>query len=256
MPSYKLKIQYNGAGFFGWQEQPDCKTVQGELNKALRTLSKTGEVKSMGSGRTDRGVHALEQVVLVSLELEIDPENLLSGLNSLIHSQVKILECETVEDFHPIRDALKKEYIYLFSLKKNISPFHRDFVSIAPANIDIAKLKEALGLFIGKHNFEHFSTKGTPVKSTIREIFSFELEEAPVSYPFDVAMQDVYVLKIQGTGFLKQMVRLLVGTVWNYSLGKITKAEVEKALSGVELKDKLAAVAPPNGLYLSKVFYP
>lgn len=255
MNTYKLLIQYKGTHYQGWQVQPTEKTIQGELNKVLEKISKTSEIKSLGSGRTDSGVHALGQVVKISIPIEIGAEELLRGVNSLLPQDIKVMSCESCsEEFNPVRDALKKEYVYLFSLKKNLSPFHYEYISPAPSNLNLQQMEKACELFIGRHNFQDFQCVGTDVSSTVREIFECSLEKFEKNWGIFPPEEEVFALSVVGEGFLKQMVRLMVGSLWNIGSGKTSLEALEKALSS-PTGDKLGPVAPPQGLYLKRVFY-
>jgi tRNA pseudouridine38-40 synthase len=256
MFSYKLLISYCGKNYFGWQIQAANQvTIQGTLNEALSKIAKSTEVQSIGSGRTDAGVHALGQVVKIEIPLSIDPQALMRALNSHLPSDIRIREVtETTTDFHPIFSAKKKEYLYLFNWGGVPTPFQDKLVTNVPYNLDVKTMQDACKLFVGEHDFCNFYTLGTDVKSTVRTIYSADI--APYSAGF---MQEhfpgVYVFRVVGNGFLKQMVRLLMGTIWEAGRGKIQLSEIESYLQGKSFAKKLAAVAPPDGLYLSQVDY-
>tara|TARA_Y100000590_G_scaffold470726_3_gene668782 strand:- start:69208 stop:69978 length:771 start_codon:yes stop_codon:yes gene_type:complete len=254
--TYKLIIQYKGTAYQGWQIQPQGKTVQGEVNKALAKISKCEDLKTIGSGRTDSGVHALGQTVKATISLEIGNDELKRGLNSLLPDDIKILAVERAnESFHPIGDSEWKEYIYLFSTNRETSLFHSDFLSIYPYQLDIERMKKACELFVGRHDFADFQCVGTEVNSTTREIFECELVEFKSDWGIFPPSEDVFSLRVKGDGFLKQMVRLMVGTLWNIGLSKTHLEELESSLAA-PTGIKLGAVAPAQGLYLNKVFYP
>jgi len=254
--TYKLIIQYKGTAYQGWQIQPQGKTVQGEINRALAKISKSEDLRTIGSGRTDSGVHALGQVVKATIALEIGNEELRKALNSLLPSDIKILEIEKAkESFHPIGDSNWKEYIYLFSSDRETSLFHTDFLSIYPYQLNIEEMKKACEIFVGKHDFADFQCVGTEVSSTIREIFECELVEFKNDWGIFPSCDHVFSLRVKGDGFLKQMVRLMMGTLWNIGVSKTDLEELKTSLASPTGK-KLGAVAPAQGLYLNKVFYP
>ncbi len=254
--TYKVKIQYIGTSYCGWQIQPSDKTVQGSLNKVLSQICKTDNIVTLGSGRTDSGVHALGQVVKISMPLLIGNEELLRALNSLLPKDIRVLEVENVnESFHPIQQAQWKEYSYLFSTSRDLSVFHKQYVAQAPTGLDLDLMQKATQLLVGEHDFKDFQCVGTEVNSTTRNIFSCKLDPYSENWGPFPKEEEIYVLSVNGNGFLKQMVRLIVGTLWSVGQGKVTLEHLESSLSA-PTGEKLGIVAPPNGLYLKEVFYP
>ena len=256
MNTYKLVVSYDGTGFLGWQTQvEELKTVQGQINFALRKITKSEDVKSLGSGRTDAGVHALAQVMKVEIPLEIEPESLKNALNSHIDSRIKVFSVETcLKTFHPVRDAIWKEYCYVFTYGDNKSlPHFNSLKTHFKGELDLELMRNACKKFVGEYDFQNYFTVGTEVNSTIRRILHCDIEKAadfPVISPGD----DFYLLRIRGSGFLKQMVRLIMGTLVNVGKSKINATQVEDSLR-LKLEDKLGPVVPAEGLYLSHVHY-
>lgn len=254
--TYKAIIQYIGTSYCGWQKQPSEKTVQGCLNKALSKICKSEDVVTLGSGRTDSGVHAYGQVVKITMPLKIGSEELTKGLNSLLPEDIRVLKIEAVsEQFHPIQQASWKEYVYFFSTSKDLSVFHKPFVATAPNNLNIKKMQDLCKIFEGEHDFKDFQCVGTDVNSTVRNILSCKLEHYTESWGPFPNEPDIYMLSVKGSGFLKQMVRLIVGTLWACGQDKVTAEALEASLD-MPKGEKLGIVAPPNGLYLKQVFYP
>jgi tRNA pseudouridine38-40 synthase len=255
---YLLNLSYKGTNYLGWQTQGQKgPTIQGKLNLALEEISHSSEIHTVGAGRTDAGVHALEQVCRAKIPLVIDPENLKKGLNSLLPKDIRVLECgPSSENFNPTSDAKSKEYLYYFTAgdKNKNTPQSGDLMAHYPFEVDLGKMREGLELFIGEKNFCNFYCQGTGVKSTIRQIFELEMVSmaGPGHLPFWPA--EYYILRVRGNGFLKQMVRLMVGAIWNLGRGKITLADIERAINN-PAPQRVGAVAPPQGLYLSKIFY-
>ena len=252
---YKLTISYQGTNYFGWQiQRPDQVTIQGVLEDCLKKISKSIEIKTIGSGRTDAGVHALNQIVRIEMPLKIDEKSLVRALNSFLPLDIRAKEIElTDENFHPIFSAQKKEYIYLFNTKRP-TPFQQHLVTSVPYELDIEKMRKAAQCFVGEFDFCNFYTVGTEVKSTVRKIFKADIVPYE-SHDFEMYFTDVMALKIEGTGFLKQMVRLIMVTIWEAGRGKVELDSIKSYLQGVPYSKKLAAVAPPQGLYLSSVTY-
>lgn len=251
---YKIVLQYKGTRYLGWQIQPESAglTVQGELNKALEVISKSKNVKSLGAGRTDAGVHALGQVAKVGIELSIDSANLVKALNVNLPDDIRVLSCElSDEEFFPTVHAKSKEYHYRFTCTRTFTAFQNDLIQNHPFELDIEKMREACKVLVGTHDFSNFFCEGTEVASNVREIFECEILEIPQG---EWMLPKHYVFRIVGNGFLKQMVRLLMGALWNIGRGKITIADLKKSL-GPEKVQRLGPVAPPHGLYMVRVNY-
>jgi tRNA pseudouridine38-40 synthase len=258
LTTFKLKLQYRGTEYLGWQIQKDeLKTIQGQLNHALKKITKSDEIKTIGSGRTDAGVHAIGQIVKAEIPLKIGAQELLLGLNSLMPKDISVSSCEeALPDFHPIYMAKKKEYRYLFTNQKEADPINLGLIANHSLPVDFSLMKEAASLFLGKHDFQNFFTTGSPVKSTVREIFESEVCEVQLpSFPFNANNIPVYQFRVVGEGFLKQMVRLMVGALWQIGRGKRSVKDLDIFLREKQT-DRLGAVAPACGLYLYHVEYP
>lgn len=253
MHHYQLTISYQGTRYLGWQIQPASygKTVQGEINSALEKISKSRDVRTLGSGRTDAGVHALGQVVKVSIPLDIHPVNLLKAMNSHLPQDIRVLDSTvSTEEFIPTVHAVSKEYQYRFSTQAIHPPFARDLIAHIPQELDVELMRKACQIFIGRHDFTNYYCEGTPVSSFVREIYECEILEVCESE----FLPPYYVFRVVGNGFLKQMVRLMVGVLWKVGRKKVTLKELEESLSPVK-QEKLAAVAPGHGLYMVCVNY-
>ncbi len=256
MNFYKVVAEYKGTNYSGWQVQPgDRKTIQGEINKALIKISKSDKVHTIGSGRTDAGVHALHQVFRAEIAIKIPAGALKKALNSLLPEAIRIKEVqESDEDFHPVFQAEKKEYKYVFSLQANSSPFASELITNYRQDLDIVLMQKACEAFLGKHDFINYQCTGTEVASTIRNIKEIEIEKFVSTGHWSSYCPEYYVLRIVGNGFLKQMVRLIMGCLISAGKGRVTIEDIESSF-GEKLKDRLGPVAPPQGLYLSAVWY-
>lgn len=251
---YKLVLEYKGTRYLGWQVQPESAghTVQGELNRALKSISKSDEVRSLGAGRTDAGVHALGQVAKVVMPLEIPPLNLVRALNANLPDDIRVLSAENSDhEFLPTVHAISKEYHYRFTCQRTFTAFQNDFIVNNAFELDVEKMRAACKVLIGKHDFTNFYCEGTEVASNIREIFECEILEVSGS---EWMLPSHYVFRVVGDGFLKQMVRLLMGAVWNIGRGKINLEDLRNSL-GPEKVQRLGPVAPANGLYMVRVNY-
>jgi len=254
---YKLSLNYHGQNYFGWQVQAGkSKTIQGELNKVLYRICKSKKgVKTVGSGRTDAGVHAISQVVKIEIPLFISTCNLQNALNSLLPKDISVSNAEiSHSDFHPTIQAEWKEYCYLFCLDKRKGPFADKYMTYVKYDLDENLMKKACEIFVGEYDFVNFFCKGTEVRSTKRTIFECSLTKERPSGFFAELLPEYYIFKVRGNGFLKQMVRLMVGTLWEIGRKKVSLEELKEALKHKKSR-KLAAVAPPQGLYLYRVHY-
>lgn len=255
MNIYKITVAYKGTHFSGFQIQLEDKTIQGEINSALKILSKTDEIKTVGSGRTDAGVHALAQVMRIEIPVMIPAESLARAINAHLPDDIRVLKAEeTTKEFHPIYSAKSKEYNYVFTTDDVISPFAKELITHFPFDLDIELMKKGCQVFCGEHDFINYQCVGTDIESTVRKIISCELVRQESTGHWGNLAGEYYVLKVTGNGFLKQMVRLMMGALLSLGKGKITLEDLEKSLK-TPLKNRLGATAPPQGLYLKEVHY-
>ncbi len=255
MVFYKVVLRFSGARYLGWQKQKDFHpTVQGELEKALSEIFKAKDIKTIGSGRTDTGVHSLSHTVKIKAPFEIEPPGLISALNSKLPLDIQCLEASYCdESFRPTNDALKKEYRYLFTTSKRPTPFQKGLMANCPYDLNFEKMREASKLFIGKKDFESFSCVGSDPSSTIRTIFELEISENVESNVQEI-LPNYHVVRVVGDGFLKQMIRLIVGALWQAGRGKIELEAIQQAFDK-KPDHRLGEVAPPEGLYKFKTWY-
>lgn len=255
MSTYKLTLQYKGTHYQGFQIQSSGKTIQGEINRALEILAKSNQIKSIGSGRTDTGVHALAQVMRVDIPVDIPEIGLVKGLNSQLPADIRVMKAEYCgREFHPIFSSISKEYNYVFATTEYLSPFATELMTHFPYELNIDLMREGCTLFCGEHDFINYQCTGTEVDTTVRKIFSCQIEKHNSTGHWAHLAQEYYVLSICGEGFLKQMVRLIMGALWSLGKEKITLSDLKKSLEG-PIKNRLGATAPPEGLYLKSVEY-
>lgn len=243
---YRLDIAYKGSEFEGWQTQPSKNSVQDHLEKALALVLRK-PTNLLGASRTDSGVHAEQQVAVFRTEKEIsDLSRLRRSLNALVPKGIQVLLIRPSHiNFHPIRDACWKTYRYRLWLGSAVSPFASDFVwTIHGADFDIAAMIKAAVYFEGKHDFKSFCASDSSAKTTVREILSVKIY---CHHP----LVDIY---ITGTGFLKQMVRSIVGTLVDVAQAKRRPEDISAI---IETKSRSAAgkTAPASGLSLVKIAY-
>jgi len=241
----KLLLSYDGTAYRGFQVQPDGPTVQSALEEALsRLLRETVRVRA--AGRTDAGVHAREQVVDFSDSGKLPTATIARGGNALLPPDIRILSADEVPpDFDARRHAREKEYRYFLHLSPVASPFFLRYAWHIEKPLDLDALREGLSHLAGEHDFSSFRGQGCSAKTTVRTIFAADLgEEAPF----------LRFVRISGSGFLRHMVRNLVGTLVDVGKGKIPAARVRELLS---LRDRAQAGpnAPARGLFLWKVTY-
>lgn len=240
----KLLIEYDGTDFHGWQRQPGKPTIQAEIEDVLEKIH--GERTFLyGAGRTDSGVHALGQVANFHSLLPHTPEKWREILNFHLPPTIRILDAEEVpETFHAQKNAQSKIYEYRILNRRVKSALHRRQWFI-PSKMDWAKVRSALPMLEGRHDFRSFQGPRPSVKTTVRTIHHAYLVEHG-----DGCM----AIRFQANGFLKQMVRTMVGTLVEIGQGKRELASLHTALEGGNRK-LAGATAPPVGLYLCRVIY-
>jgi tRNA pseudouridine38-40 synthase len=245
MRTIKLTIEYDGTEYLGWQSQPDGKTIQGVLEETLKQI--TGErVHVIGSGRTDAGVHALAQVAHFKTESPIDLNSLQRALNSLLPKDILIKRVEEVDrDFHAQKKARSKVYEYRILNQPLRSVFHRQYSWHLPQKLDEEAMSKAALFLIGEHDFSSFRSSGTPTKTPVRKVFRAEWKKD---------RGGILRFEIEANGFLKQMVRTIVGTLVEVGKGKISPEEFKEILRCKDRK-RAGPTAPPHGLFLKEVKY-
>lgn len=247
MRRLRITLAYDGTDFHGWQVQAGLPTIQGLLEEIVSGIEKR-PVHVAGSGRTDAGVHALAQVAAFSLENPIPPDNLKRAMNRLLPPAIRVLAAEEVAtDFHPRFDALSKTYEYRIFRGEICSPFERRYVHHHPYPCIWEKLVELAPYFEGLFDFSAFAASDARDRnggSKVRRIFSSTVElEGDRAY-----------YRVQGSGFLKHMVRNMVGTLLQAGQGNVTAATLDWLLSG-KADRKAGPRAPASGLFLTNVEY-
>ena len=253
MTHYKVTLSYKGTLFFGWQSQPEKakQTVQGTIYEVIRRISKYRPCRVVGASRTDAGVHAQGQVAKITIPQKIAPDQLLLGMNSLLPKDIRIIECETcLGEFNPVLDSISKEYHYYFSNESIEHPLLSDLLGYVSSPLDFRLMKEGADHFIGEHDFFNFSRRDTNALTTNRVITSCEILKA--EFPLDDSC--VHVIKVVGGGFLKQMVRYMVGSLFEVGLKNIAPNDLLKGLKRHQ-EGKLSAAAKSKGLHLVKITY-
>lgn len=245
MRHIRLVVEYDGTGLSGWQRQGNGPTVQQHLEETLAKLLQH-EVRVMGASRTDAGVHARGQVATFSTERPISLHGIRRGLNSMLPEQIAIREATEVgEDFHPRFSATGKHYRYLILRASSRSPRLRDRSWHHPIGLDVAAMREAAAVLHGEHDFAAFRSVHCTAKTTRRRIESIELTEGA---------DDLLAVDVRGNAFLRNMVRIVVGTLVEVGVGRRTVAQVAEILASLD-RTKAGQTAPAHGLELIEVRY-
>lgn len=245
MRNIKLIIEYDGTAYSGWQVQPNGLTVQEVMEGALlRMLGEPTRLRS--SGRTDAGVHARGMVACFTTERTLPLRAFREGLNTLLPSDISVRDaCEVPLAFNPRSDASGKHYRYSILLDPLRSPLARHVAWRIGGKLDVEAMRAACTHFVGEHDFAGFRASNCAAKTTVRTIFSLEVVQEGAWLHVDV----------NGSGFLKNMVRVIVGTLVEVGLGKRAPEEIAKLLLAGD-RQVSGQTAPPHGLCLMQVYYP
>lgn len=246
----RLEISYDGINYNGWQKQPDGNTIQDHLERALGRIFNQ-EIRTIGSGRTDSQVHALAQNVHFDFSGELRSRDLAHSINSLLPADIVVQKAwRTDESFHALKSATQKTYRYKILQLERPCPMRRNQSWWLRKELDLERLNHLSQSLVGVHDFQAFQSTGTELATTVRTIYSAQWNRSG----------EELIFEIMGSGFLKQMVRNIVGTV--VVLAAETKADIsvasKKLQTILDKKDRTlaAAPAPGYGLYLTKVTYP
>ena len=260
---YRVVVSYNGSNYFGWQDlgaDEEKATVQGVITQALRKICKYADCTVAGASRTDAGVHAQGQVAKLSIPLVIASEKLQLGLNSLLPDDIRIWQCTSCQaDFNPNKQSISKKYRYYFSTDRISSPLLNRIVAHVPsilegvqsnAELDLESMKRSCKLFIGEHDFYSFASRDQNISSTSRTINRLEMKRTD-ALGMDA---EIYYIEIEGNGFLKHMVRFIVGALFEVGRHVIDDEDIRQALCNRN-EMKLSAKAKARGLHLIEITY-
>ena len=240
----KALLSYKGTNYFGYQKQVDKVTVQGVIEEKLSQVL-NGEVSIYASGRTDAGVHASGQVFHFDVDKEIDLGKLRYSLNKMLPNDIHIISLEYVdEDFHARFSLKDKNYIYKIIFKEKL-PFEDELVYCCPFPTDVELFEKALMKFVGKHNFMDFTSKEEDEDMFVREITDISFSNEG----------EVLLISITGDGFMRYMIRMMVGTALAIAMGKEKLDYIDEHLDSKKERNVVSYKAPAQGLYLNRVEY-
>jgi len=249
MPRFKLTIEYAGTRYSGWQIQKNAKTVQGEIDRAVRTVTGRTDFELYGSGRTDAGVHAIAQVAHLDVSTNLPPETLRRRLNDELPADINLLGAAQVPHrFHARHHAVARRYLYQIARRR--TAFAKAYVWWVKEPLDVARMREAARAFVGMRDFRSFAAAdarddpGEAPPSTLVLVDRLEIIEDG----------DLLLVSIQGSHFLWKMVRRMVGVLVEIGRGELAPDAVRTMLAdGSSAPARLTA--PPSGLFLEKVYY-
>jgi len=243
MARFRLDLEYVGTRYSGWQIQKNARTVQGALHEAVRRVSGRSDFESYGAGRTDAGVHALQQVAHLDLETRLAPAALRRALNDELPADVNLLQVEKVaRQFHARHSAVARSYLYQIARRR--TAFGKPFVWWIKDPLDFAALAATARVFEGMHDFRSYSDADAREGDTRVKIERVELAE----------VGELLLIRVLGSHFLWKMVRRLVGVIAEVGRGGLAVKEAERFLR--ERSDVPATLtAPPSGLFLERVLY-
>jgi tRNA pseudouridine38-40 synthase len=239
----KLTIEYAGTRYSGWQIQNNAKTVQGEIERAIRTATGESQFELYGSGRTDAGVHALAQIAHLDIHVTTPPEPLRRRINDELPADINILRVEKVpHKFHARHDAVGRSYLYQVSRRR--TAFAKPFVWWVKEELDVPRMRTTAARFVGFHDFRAFSDEDPREKSTEVQLDALEVQEDG----------DLILFGVDGSHFIWKMVRRLVGVLVEVGRGGLEPDEAAALLttpSGLPAR----LTAPASGLFLARVRY-
>jgi len=248
--NFKLLIQYDGTDFHGWQVQENARSIQGELERVIGMLE-DAPVKVTGSGRTDAGVHAEGQVANVFLNRSFTPEKLRNAINGNLWRDIRILDARPVPDeFHARFSARKKNYVYRVINAPVMSPFWRRYAHHEARPLDLGKMEKASRFFLGEHDWAAFSSAHADGENKVRDVTDLTIETV-----WDARAQAAIIeFRISAKGFLRYMVRSIVGTLLEVGRGEKDSDTIQTAIITGD-RNLAGKTASAHGLTLLKVDY-
>jgi tRNA pseudouridine38-40 synthase len=241
---YLITFSYDGTNFNGYQRQEGLRTIQEEMEKALKGINGGIDTILNSSGRTDKGVHALYQTAHVDINVDITPYKLMRAMNSNLPKDIHVIKTEVVDDnFHARYMVKEKEYQYKLNMGE-YNPIERNYVYQYCKQLDVEKMKEGIKYFLGTHNFKSFTPNRDKRENYVRTINYVNITEK----------NNILTFTFRGNGFIKYQIRNMVGYLIRVGEGKKKASDIPKILNS---KDRRMAsiTAHSEGLYLTKVIY-
>ena len=242
----KLVVAYDGTNYCGWQVQPNGETIEGVLNRELSSLL-GGDIKVTGASRTDSGVHSLGNVAVFDTDTRIPPEKISYALNIRLPEDIVVQDsCEVAPDFHPRHCNSRKTYEYRILNRRFAMPTRRLDTYFYHRPLDVERMQQAARYLEGTHDFKSFCSVNTVVEDTVRTIYTLQVIKDA---------DDIITIRVQGSGFLYNMVRILAGTLIQVGIGAM---EPEQMTEILEAKDRSASgpTAPAQGLTMMGIEFP
>jgi tRNA pseudouridine38-40 synthase len=255
MKKFKLLLEYNGTAYQGWQVQENRLTIQGVIEDRIFKI--TGEQsRVIGASRTDAGVHALGHVAAFRTESRLDPETIKRALNALLPQNIRVLDASEVDDsFNPRDSAVKKSYFYIIANQRKSSAFIYRYAWIIQQPLELKSMVEAAQVLIGTHDFSSFMGTGSSIKDPVRKIFSLSIERLEKIDFMTAGLKGNFIkIGIEANGFLRHMVRNIVGTLVEIGRGRFTADRIQEILKSHDRK-LAGPTAPASGLFLERIVY-
>ncbi len=241
---FKLLIEYAGTRYSGWQIQKNARTVQGEIDRAVREVTGRRDFELYGSGRTDAGVHALGQVAHLDVQTKLADNELVAALNDKLPADINILDARRVPHrFHARHDAVARSYVYQIARRR--TAFAKPYVWWVRENLDPAGMQEAARRFAGMHDFESFTDADPDDTSMTVQVDRVQIDESG----------DLLLVRVEGSHFLWKMVRRMIGVLVEVGRGALSPGDVVALLRSASALPA-RVTAPASGLFLERVFYP
>lgn len=245
MKRIKLVVAYEGTKYCGWQVQPSGITIEEVLNRTLSELLRE-QIQVIGASRTDSGVHSLGNVAVFDTETRIPPDKICFALNQRLPEDIAVQSsCQVADDFHPRRCYSEKTYEYRILNRKIPIPTLRRDTYFCYRDLDVEKMQKGANYLVGEHDFKSFCSVKTDVEHTVRKILACTVEKSS---------EDIITIRVTGTGFLYNMVRIIAGTLISVGIGELLPEVIPEIL---DRKDRKGAgpTAPAHGLTLVGIKY-
>lgn len=248
----KLTIAYEGSEYVGWQRQPNGRSIQGQLEDSFRRIE-GAPVTIIGAGRTDAGVHALGQVASTQITHAIEVADLVRALNAMLPTDIRVLEAiEMPNTFNARKSVVSKVYRYRVIIGPFVSPFERRYAWHIEKPLDCLAMRDGGEAFLGEHDFAGFQAAGSEVKTSVRRISRLDVNE--VDLDRTAGGGRLMTIEVEGNGFLRHMVRTIVGTLVEVGTQQRVPADVAQVLA-LRNRAKAGPTAPAEGLFLVRVNY-